>query len=147
MPAPTVGALLRIAWTELIADVGDGLEAAGFDGLRAVHRPILRDLLTAGQRPTDLAARMGVSKQTVNDLLRELEELGYITLVPDPDDGRAKRTAVTARGRELAAEAARQAEAVGRRWAEQVGAERYESFEAVLREIASMSSDDEGDPA
>ena len=144
VPAPTVGALLRIAWTELIADVGDGLEAAGFDGLRAVHRPILRDLLTAGQRPTDLAARMGVSKQTVNDLLRELEELGYITLVPDPDDGRAKRTAVTDRGRELALEAGRQAEAVGRRWAERVGAEGYETFEAVLREIGSMSSDDEG---
>ena len=132
---PSVGALLRMAWVELMDDVAANLAAAGFEGLRPVHRPILRDLLTSGQRPTELAARMGVSKQTVNDLLRELEQLGYIALVPDPDDGRAKRTAVTERGRRLGVEVVRLSDAVGRRWAARVGERRYATFEQVLHEI------------
>lgn len=42
-------------------------------------------------RPGELAARAGLSKQATNAILRDLEAGGYITLVPDPDDGRARR--------------------------------------------------------
>jgi DNA-binding MarR family transcriptional regulator len=137
-----------MAWVELMDEVAAGLAAAGFEGLRPVHRPILRDLLTSGQRPTELAARMGVSKQTANDLLRELEQLGYITLVPDPDDGRAKRIAVTERGRQLGREAARLSETVGRRWAARVGERRFATFERVLHEIVTdpATASRDGDP-
>jgi DNA-binding MarR family transcriptional regulator len=132
-----------MAWTELFDEIARELAAAGYDNLRPVHRPILRDLLTAGLRPTDLAVRLGLSKQAVNDLLRELEGMGYITLVPDPDDGRAKRTAATERGWQLGLEASRIATRVGERWAKQVGAERYAVFEEVLREIVEGKPDDQ----
>jgi DNA-binding MarR family transcriptional regulator len=126
-----------MAWTEVIEEVFEGLAAAGYEDLRPVHRTILRDLLTEGQRPTELAARLGLSKQAVNDMLRELEEKGYIALEPDPDDGRAKRTVVTARGRRLGDLATELGREVGRRWEERVGEERYAVFEEVLREIVA----------
>lgn len=55
--------------------------------------------LTGGTRPSELAARSGVSKQNLNYLLNELEKMGYLTRVADPDDGRAKLVQVTEAGR------------------------------------------------
>jgi DNA-binding MarR family transcriptional regulator len=135
----TVGSMLRSAWTELIDEVFEQLLAAGFDDLRPVHRPILRDVLTSNLRPSELAARLGLSKQAANDLVREFETKGYITLESDPDDGRAKRIVATQRGRQAGETAQAASTAVGRRWAELVGEERYAVFEEVLSEIVAAT--------
>jgi DNA-binding MarR family transcriptional regulator len=140
MPPLTVGSLLRTAWTQVMDELFKGLAEAGYDGLRPVHRPILRELLVSGRRPTELGEALGLSKQAINDLLREFEANGYITLEPDPDDGRAKRIVATDRGWSLIDAASGLSNAVGRRWATQVGEERYAVFEDVLRDI--VASDD-----
>jgi DNA-binding MarR family transcriptional regulator len=132
--------MLRSAWTELIEEVFEKLDAAGFTDLRPVHRSILRELLVSNLRPSELAARLGLSKQAANDLVREFEAKGYVTLAPDPDDGRAKRIVATERGRRAGETAQASSDAVGRRWAELVGAERYAVFEDVLREIVAAAA-------
>lgn len=137
-PPLTVGSLLRTAWNQLIDEVSEGLVEAGYDDLRPVHRPILRDLLVSGQRPTELGARLGLSKQAANDLVREFEAKGYIRLEPDPDDGRAKRIVATDRGWSLSEAASGLSHAVGRRWAAQVGEDRYAVFVDVLREVVAL---------
>ncbi len=134
-PRAQVGALLRQAHDELIDELHAGLVAAGFDDLPPHHLGLLRRLMLDEQRPSAVAARLGLSKQAVNDLLRTYEAKGYLTLVPDPEDRRAKRVQPTDRGWELLTTAARLSAGVGRRWSRQVGAERYAVFEAVLREV------------
>jgi DNA-binding MarR family transcriptional regulator len=129
--------MLRRAWTELVDEVFENLVAAGFDDLRPVHRAILREMLVSNLRPSELGARLGLSKQAANDLVREFEAKGYITLEPDPDDGRAKRIVATDRGWQASEVAQQGSNSVGRRWAEQVGEERYVVFEEVLREITA----------
>lgn len=129
--------MLRRAWTELVDEGFAKLVAAGFDDLRPVHRAILREMLVSNLRPSELGARLGLSKQAANDLVREFEAKGYITLEPDPDDGRAKRIVATDRGRQAVEISIQSSNAVGRRWAEQVGEERYAVFLEVLREIAT----------
>jgi DNA-binding MarR family transcriptional regulator len=138
-PPLTVGSMLRSAWTELIDEVFEDLLAAGFDDLRPVHRPILRDVLISDLRPSELGARLGVSKQAANDLVREFETKGYITLESDPDDGRAKRIVATQRGLQASETAQASSNAVGRRWAELVGTDRYAVFEEVLSEIVAAA--------
>jgi hypothetical protein len=86
---PQVGALLRMAWEALQAELYVELRAAGFDDLREVHRPLLRYPPIDGMRPTDLAAHLKLSKQATNDLLRDLENRGYLRTERDPSDGRA----------------------------------------------------------
>jgi DNA-binding MarR family transcriptional regulator len=135
--------MLRSAWAELIDQVLEKLVAAGFEDLRPVHRPILRDLLVSNQRPSELAARLGLSKQAANDLVREFEAKGYITLEPDPDDGRAKRIVATDRGWRASETAQEASNAVGCRWAELVGEERYAVFEEVLSEIVAANGSPE----
>jgi len=103
-----------------------------------VPRVALTTAIDSGRyRPSELAARVGLSKQAANDVLREFEAGGYITLVPDPDDGRAKRIQATERGAALEMTASRLSSDVARRWAEQVGEERFAQFEQVLREIVN----------
>lgn len=122
------------------SEMVEGLVAAGFDDLKPLHRPLLRYVLTEGLRPGELAARLGLSKQAVNDVLREFEANGYLVLEPDPSDRRAKRIRLTERGWNLAVTASDLSGAVAARWAEHIGTERYAQFESVLREIVEHLS-------
>jgi DNA-binding MarR family transcriptional regulator len=51
-------------------------------------------------RPSDLAARLAVEASHVTRQVQQLQKLGYVTRVPDPDDRRAHRIQLTATGRE-----------------------------------------------
>jgi len=134
--------MLRKAWTALTDENHAKLVAAGYDDLRPSHQPIMREMLVSNLRPSELGARLGISKQAANDLVREFEAKGYITLEPDPDDGRAKRIVATDRGWHASELARENSNAVGRRWAQQVGKERYAVFEEVLREIVAANEGD-----
>jgi DNA-binding MarR family transcriptional regulator len=62
------------------------------------HWPVLQWPGPAGQRPSVIAERAGISKQAVNHVLRDLERLGYVELRADPRDSRARLVELTARG-------------------------------------------------
>lgn len=58
--------------------------------------------LTEGvDRPSDLAAKLAVSKQAAQQVLKELKTKGIIDMQPDPHNGRQKRVILTEYGREL----------------------------------------------
>lgn len=68
--------------------------------LRRSHTLLLPHIALEGTRMSDLAERLGVSKQAITQLVDELEGLGVVERTPDPDDARARRVVFTARGRE-----------------------------------------------
>jgi len=57
--------------------------------LRASHTALFPHIDLAGTRQTELARRLGVSKQAVNGLVAELEAMEVLERVPDPEDRRA----------------------------------------------------------
>lgn len=81
-------ALARVAATE------------GAPRLRRSHMSLLPHIELDGTRMSDLAERLGVSKQAVSQLVDDLEGFGVIARVPDPDDARARRVVFTQRGRD-----------------------------------------------
>jgi DNA-binding MarR family transcriptional regulator len=68
--------------------------------LRRSHTSLLPHIDLEGTRITDLAERLGVTKQAASQLVDDLEQLGVLARVVDPDDARARRVVFTKLGRE-----------------------------------------------
>lgn len=96
-PTP-LGSLLNAAATRLSAELDGALRAAGFDDVRAAHAPVFMAIDPDGSRVTELAQRAAMSKQAIGELIRHLDDRGYVTVGPDPKDRRAKRVQLTERG-------------------------------------------------
>jgi DNA-binding MarR family transcriptional regulator len=71
----------------------------GRPSLRPSHTNLFPHIDLEGTRIVDLAARVGVTKQAVSQLVDELEAFGAVERVPDPADGRAKLVRFTKQGR------------------------------------------------
>src|SRR6478735_10215898 len=52
-------------------------------------------------RLTTLAAKEAVSQPSMTQLVQRLERLGFVTRLPDPDDGRASLVGVTPHGQTM----------------------------------------------
>jgi hypothetical protein len=86
-----IGALLRVPWEAVQRYMLERLHERGFDDLDAAHLNVFQYPGPQGARPTELAARLRITKQALNYLLGELERLGYVERKPDPDDLRSKK--------------------------------------------------------
>ena len=87
-----------VLWVTLLAEV---LNAETLAALRDEHPDIryshgfLFQQLVEGPRPVgEVATNLGVTSQAVSKMVRELEALGYVTRVADPDDARVRRVGV-----------------------------------------------------
>jgi DNA-binding MarR family transcriptional regulator len=132
---PLIGALLRVPWEAVQRHMLTRLRESGFDDLDAAHLNVFRYPGPQGERPSELAARLGMSKQALNYLLRELERLGYLERRPDPDDLRSKRIALTPRGISMGVamrEAVGEMEAA---WARQLGSKRFAQLRDLLLDL------------
>ena len=67
--------------------------------LRAAHMALLPHIDLDGTRLTTIAARVGISKQAVGQLIAEMETMGMLERHPDPSDGRAKLIRFSNQGR------------------------------------------------
>jgi len=85
----------RLYDTEARRRIGE----AGRGELRAAHARLFPHIDWEGTRVTDLAARVGTTKQAVGQIVSELEADGLVRRKPDPADGRARLVAFTAKGR------------------------------------------------
>src|SRR3954462_14026283 len=132
---PLIGALLRMPWETVQRHMLERLHEHGFDDLDAAHLNVFQYPGPQGARPSELAARLRISKQALNYLLGQLEQLGYLERLPDPDDLRSKRLALPPRGtsainviREAVAE-------VESAWAKQLGTKRFAQLRTLLLEL------------
>jgi DNA-binding MarR family transcriptional regulator len=129
---PYVGAMLRVVWQWVRDQMYAGVVAAGYDDLNAAHVGLWRYPGLDGLRPSQLADRAGITKQSVNDLLGHLERHGYLVRVPDSDDGRARVIRLTSKGRRLGRTIYAEAGAAQMRIAEILGPRRFAQLHSSL---------------
>lgn len=91
--------LIVLAERHLAEALQARLVAAGFEDHRLVHHNVMAHVTYQGVRLTDLANKAGVTKQAMSELVMDLERLGYLERVADPQDGRAKLICFTDKGR------------------------------------------------
>jgi DNA-binding MarR family transcriptional regulator len=97
----TLGFLLRRPYETLSERVYGALAAKGFPDIRPAHSGVFRHIALSGSRVSELADRGRMTKQSMAYLVDSLADGGYVTIVPDPADGRAKLVRLTPRGREV----------------------------------------------
>jgi DNA-binding MarR family transcriptional regulator len=84
----------HLADTALAKALPPELSVTGFGVLNHFVR-----LNVQGQSPARLARAFQVTKGAMTYTLQKLEELGYVTIEPDPEDARAKIVRITRSGR------------------------------------------------
>lgn len=136
---PLIGALLRTPWEAVQRHMLQRLHERGFADLDAAHLTVFQYPGPQGARPSDLAARLRISKQALNYLLRELERLGYLERRPDPDDHRSKRVALTRRGTSAVRVIRQAVQEVETAWAEQLGSKRFARLRTLLLELHRLA--------
>lgn len=144
-PIPYIGALTRAVWQWVRDQMYAGVVATGYDDLNAAHVALWRYPGLDGLRPTALAERSGITKQSVNDLLGHLERMGYLVRVPDTADGRARVVRLTAKGRRFEQTIYAEAQAAQMRIAEILGPRRFDQLHSCLAQLNEQLSQQSAD--
>ena len=127
-----IGALLRVPAHVIHRRIIQELNAAGFDELRLPHIAVLQYPGPDGARPSVLAERAGISKQAMNQLLRSLEDLGYLVRSDSPEEGRSRIVRFTRRGRAAYAKIYDILRDVEREWSAELGAKNFTQLKEQL---------------
>ena len=85
---------VRLFEAEIVAH----LAASGHGELTQTHINLTRNLDEDGTRLTVLARRAAMTKQSMGELVDQIERTGLIERRPDPSDGRAKLICFTDKG-------------------------------------------------
>ncbi len=93
---------------------------------------ILPNLDADGTRISELARRVGVSRQAVHQTLGELADLGLLEVVADPTHGRAKLARLTDRGRKIDRDALKVIARLERDLARRIGKRNLASLHRAL---------------
>ena len=139
-----IGALMRLPWEAVTRRMLRALHENGFGDIDSPQLAVLLWPGPDGMRPSDLAARMKVSKQALNYLLGDLERLGYLERRPDPDDRRARRITLTDRGRALVPVIRGAVSQTEREWATSLGEERFVQLRELLLELNEVAAREAG---
>jgi DNA-binding MarR family transcriptional regulator len=130
--------MTRDVWQWVRDQMYAGVVAAGYDDLNAAHVGLWRHPGLEGLRPSQLADRVGITKQSVNDLLGHLEGHGYLSRVPDPADGRVRVIRLTPKGRRLSQTIHAEAEAAQERIAAILGPRRFAQLHNSLELLTAQ---------
>lgn len=81
------------------------ISAKGWPAITRAQSLVFVNIGEGVTRPSDIATRIGVTRQAIHQTLNELIEMGYLRLEPDPTDKRAKVIRYTEKGARLGLDA------------------------------------------
>jgi DNA-binding MarR family transcriptional regulator len=129
--------LFEIAKEAFFEDFRAELEQTEFADIRPTHGCVFRFVKGGGLRLTVLAEMAGMTKQSVGEIVDDLEARGYVKRIPDPEDKRAKIICLTERGERAQATGLALFAKVEKQWAKRYGAKRIAQVRELLEEVAA----------
>ena len=139
-PPPLIGALLRVPFETVRDRMLIGLHERGFTDLVAAHLDVFQYPGPENQRPLELATKTRMTKQALNYLLGQLQQLGYLTRETDDSDQRSKRIRLTAKGH-AAIKAIREiVQDVEAEWELQLGPRKFAQLRGLLTQLHEIAA-------
>ncbi|NPU91885.1 MAG: MarR family transcriptional regulator [Gammaproteobacteria bacterium] len=83
-------------------------------------------------RPSDIASRVGVTRQAIHQTINELVEMGFLKLEPDPRDRRAKVVVFTETGAKIGGDAVDALQQIEQSLSSRIGGERVLALREAL---------------
>lgn len=140
---PVPGAVPFIALADkaaraLTTDMLANAHRRGYTEVKPSHNAVFATLPAGGARAADMAARAGVTRQSMGESIRDMVALGMLEMVPDPDDRRAKVVRFTEHGLQVARAGFEFILERDRQFREEFGDADYETARRVLRRVREM---------
>lgn len=110
--------------------------AEGEPGLRASHHRVIGHVPPEGITLTELAERVGMTKQGIGQFVTQLTESGHLQVEAKPGDRRVRVVHRTTKGDASVRGLSALLDRLEETWAAQVGRTRYREWRKVLEEIA-----------
>jgi DNA-binding MarR family transcriptional regulator len=128
--------LMDLAWRAFRRRMDEGIRPrVASPQLRPSQLRLLSLTPPDGMRVTDLAARVGMTKQALGEFVATLQDAGLVEVTVDQRDRRVRLVRPTPAGQELQRVIESAIAGIERRWAAEVGPERWATFREVLAEI------------
>jgi DNA-binding MarR family transcriptional regulator len=135
--------LLGMAFQLVLTEFNNRLADAGYADLRPIHGMAFQALKGPGATSTELAERLGVTKQAAGQIVDDLETRGYVRREPHPDGGRRKLVVLTPKAQEHLAIAGRTLHNLERQLGRRLGdpklTELRTDLARLVRELAGDS--------
>ncbi|WP_377643492.1 MarR family winged helix-turn-helix transcriptional regulator [Oryzobacter terrae] len=141
-PVPLIALAFR-AFRAMEADMVRSAHDGGHPEVKRTHNAVFATLRRDGMRTVDMAAEMGITRQSMGEVVRDMVELGLLEMRPDPADRRAKIVVYTDEGWRLAAKGYSHIKDLERRFAEELGSEDYEAARRVLERVPRLLAEDD----
>ena len=132
---PSLAVLLREGFHWFMDRLNDEATAVGEPRLSAAAAIVVSHLHPEGSRAAEIARTMGVTRQHVHAVVRELRDAGVVDTVPDPVSRRDRLIVPTAEGEIRRRRAVARIADLEAELAEFVGATDLERLHAVLDRI------------
>jgi DNA-binding MarR family transcriptional regulator len=134
-----VGFLLAKASQRFNELLSERFAARGFPEVRPSYGSVLVPLFEEdGRRLGDIARAARLSKQGVTGLVSQCEQAGLVARERDPDDGRAFRITLTARGRKLRAVAEQELAALDEEIVAALGSRKRNALLEALKGVMEL---------
>ena len=132
-----IGELLRVPAQAVVRHCHRAFTEAGYSGLRPAHMSILQhvDHPPGGTRIGELADRAQMTKQSMGQLVADMEKGGLVECVTDPTDGWAKIVRLTERGWAMHETAGEIVKGLEAEWATRLGGQKLDQLRRLLKEL------------
>jgi DNA-binding MarR family transcriptional regulator len=132
-----LGRLLLELSKDFVASSNDYMKAKGYDFVRATHIRVLSQIKNEGSDLSDLIKKVGLSKQAINKVIRQLEELDIISTQISDKDARARVVRFTPKGRRFLDVGLEVIEVLEKEYRDVLGRTDYLHLKASLEKIAT----------
>ena len=139
-PPPLIGALLRIPFETVRDRMLAGLHERGYNDLIAAHLDVFQYPGPENMRPSELATHTRMTKQALNYLLGQLEQLGYLIRETDSSDQRSKRVHLTSRGSAAITAIRGVVQQVEAEWEQQLGPQEFAQLRQLLEQLQPIAA-------
>jgi len=131
-------ALLQDVQRQMGDELHARLRKLGYEEIRPAHGCVFGNMQPHGVRLTDIADRARITKQSVGEIVTNLEELGYVERIADPADRRAKLVRLTPLGQEVQKAARATFAQIEDEWGERIGKKKVAALRAALEELSLL---------